>query len=495
MLLGLLFLGRLGHRDLYPSHEARAAQNAQRMLDSGGWGLPVLFDGQADLQKPPGYYWLVAAAGWVNGGRVDAFAARLPAAAAGLLTVGLVWCFLRREGRPVAAGVAAVGLATAVHFTAISRTARIDVPLTCAVTAALLGFYGLASGGREPPEFVTTRGAHAPRSPGYCLLSFLAALAASAGILLKGPIALALIGPAAVGWLVVAPRRADGRWRLPPSAAMLGVLVVAGLSLPWFVWANHATNGEFVRVFVWHHNVERFAGTSAALASHPWWYYGPRLAADFLPWTPAVVALTVWAVRSGLCRHDPLFRFGVVWAGTMFVVLSAAHFKRSDYLLPLFPGLAIVFGCSAEAWLASRTDLRSVRRAAWGFGAVVGLVVVGWGVMTFAVEPAEQRREEKRAFADLIRSHAPPPAEVMLFRAESHLLAWHLGRPVVTRVEWHDLNDWLATPGPHFVVMPPEYVYPAQQIVRSRRLEVVARLEDVTPAPPDRPLVLLRTRE
>lgn len=92
LLLSLspLLLVRLGHRELYASHEARAAQNAQRMLDSGEWGLPILFDGQTDLQKPPGYYGLVAAAGWVNGGRVDAFTARLPAALAGLLTVGLV---------------------------------------------------------------------------------------------------------------------------------------------------------------------------------------------------------------------------------------------------------------------------------------------------------------------------------------------------------------------------------------------------------------------
>ncbi|HEX4609664.1 MAG TPA: glycosyltransferase family 39 protein, partial [Urbifossiella sp.] len=147
-----LFFVRLGHRELISSHEARAAQNAQRMLDTGAWGLPVLFDGQADLQKPPGFYWLVAAAGWLTGGTVDAFSARLPAALAGLLTVGLVFAFLRREGRPVAAAVAALTLATAGHFTAISRTARIDVPLTCAVAAALFAFYRGARGSPGQPN-------------------------------------------------------------------------------------------------------------------------------------------------------------------------------------------------------------------------------------------------------------------------------------------------------------------------------------------------------
>src|SRR5262249_49090800 len=68
--LGFLFFFQLGTRDLVSSHEARAAQNAQRMLDTGEWGLPTLFDGQADLQKPPGFYWLVAAVGWLNSGHV-----------------------------------------------------------------------------------------------------------------------------------------------------------------------------------------------------------------------------------------------------------------------------------------------------------------------------------------------------------------------------------------------------------------------------------------
>ena len=50
----VLFFAGLGHRDLNSSHEARAAQNAQRMLDTGEWGLPVLFDGRVDLAEAAG---------------------------------------------------------------------------------------------------------------------------------------------------------------------------------------------------------------------------------------------------------------------------------------------------------------------------------------------------------------------------------------------------------------------------------------------------------
>jgi hypothetical protein len=315
--------------------------------------------------------------------------------------------------------------------------------------------------------------------------------------MLKGPVGLALIGPAAVVFLLIERRQARHAesLHLPLSSIVLGTLTVLALALPWFVWANAATDGEFVRVFFWHHNVARFAGTSPTLASYPWWYYAPRFAADFLPWTPALALLAVWAVHSGRWREDRLFRFGLTWFAVMVGVLSTAQFKRSDYLLPAFPGAAITLGCAAQAWLASRTNPRTVRAARWAFGLAVAGAVAGWVVMTIHVEPARQAPEEKRAFAELVRRHAPPPQEVIIFRAESHLLAYHLGRPLHTLVDWGELNGRLAGPGPHFVVMPPEYAFAASQIVTSRRLEVVARLEDYTPEKPPRPLVFLRTTD
>src|SRR3954452_12726335 len=99
-ICGQLFFYRLGDHDLWASHEARAAQNAQRILDEGDWLLPRLFDDQVELQKPPLYYWLVAAAGWCRGS-IDSTAVRLPAATAGLTTVVVVFGFLASLGRPV----------------------------------------------------------------------------------------------------------------------------------------------------------------------------------------------------------------------------------------------------------------------------------------------------------------------------------------------------------------------------------------------------------
>jgi hypothetical protein len=114
----------------------------------------------------------------------------------------------------------------------------------------------------------------------------------------------------------------------------------------------------------------------------------------------------------------------------------------------------------------------------------------GWWYFEERVTAREEAIREQRGFAAAVR--AQTPRTVLLFRVESHLLAFHLGRPLHTLVEWGELNDLLAQPGTHYVVTQEGFVPECQQNVHSRRLEVVARSADFAPVRPVRPLVLLR---
>jgi hypothetical protein len=99
-------------------------------------GLPRLYDGRVELQKPPLYYWAVAAVAWCRGGRVDAWAVRFLRQPRRLGCVGASGACVRcdegqgwdHRGRR---------LATALHFTWLARVGRIDMPLTLAVTVCL----------------------------------------------------------------------------------------------------------------------------------------------------------------------------------------------------------------------------------------------------------------------------------------------------------------------------------------------------------------------
>jgi 4-amino-4-deoxy-L-arabinose transferase-like glycosyltransferase len=486
LLCLFLFGYRLADRDLWSSHEARAGMDAQSVLDGGG-ALPHLFDGRAELQKPPLYYWVVAGVARLRGGAVDAWAVRLPAAAAAVLCVGAVAGLLWRR-RPAAGLLAGLVLATAAHFTWLARIGRVDMPLTLCVTVAAGGAY-LARAARQQG-----RGARA--------VAWLAAayLAVAVGVLLKGPIAAVL--PAAI---VAAHLLAEGElpppWRVRSWGALAhesglwwGVPFVAALTVPWYFWLDAASGGEFVRVFFWHHNVERGLGGSS-LRTNPWWFYPPQFAVDFLPWSPLLAVAAVWCGRRGYWRLDRDARFGLAWFAAVLLVLSCARFKRADYLLPAYPGAALFLACVWCDEVARRGDTRRWRPAlALLPTALAAGMVLYWGVRVGWSLPAREPFRDYRAFAAAVRRRAPAPQPVYFFRTEAHALALHLGRPLAVLVQWEELRARLLRPGTHHVVLPPDCAAAAAGALPGVRLEEVLRNTDLSGGAHERPLVLLRAR-
>src|SRR5262249_36417428 len=142
--------------------------------------------------------------------------------------------------------------------------------------------------------------------------------------------------------------------RIRPLAG--GIALVAALTLPWFIVAHVESGGEFTRVFFWYHHVQRATGGAESLASHPWWFYGPRLIVDWLPWSAVFPLGAGIAIRTPSDRHA---RLGLAWAGSLIALLSCSSFKRADYLLPAYPGVAIWLGCVLErVYLRARPPLR-----------------------------------------------------------------------------------------------------------------------------------------
>jgi hypothetical protein len=255
---------------------------------------------------------------------------------------------------------------------------------------------------------------------------------------------------------------------------------------PWFVWANAETGGEFFRVFFGYHHFNRAFGGAESLAGHPWWYYVPRFAADFLPWTPALVV----AILRRRWRGDPDAGFGLLWLGVMVALLSISRFKRADYLLPAYAGAAIFLGCAVEQWYVSRTPLARIR-AACGFAVVLCLMPSGWLFFDQTVTAQEEAARAQAPFANRVRELAPIPEPVLLFRVESHLLAYHLGRSVHTLVEWADLRARIGAPGPHFVVTRAEFLDEVR-LSLAVPFDVLARSDDATGGRVHRPLILIR---
>ena len=340
LFAGILFFLNLDNRDLVSSHEARAAQNGQMIVSDGYWGLPRLFDGHLELQKPPMVYWLVALLATAFGGQVDAWAVRLPAALSALGCVLFVYYLGRRLQRPRAGFLAALILASFVHFTWLARIGRIDMPLTFAVTLGCGGFY---------------LGMNAPRAWPWYLLGY---VSVAVGILLKGPIALVFVG-GIVGAYACLGRRPKSVF----TSLWWGLPLVALIAAPWFVWANRQTGNQVWEVFFWYHNLERGLGGSETLASHPFWFYLPRALVDLLPWS--IVAAAGRLVFLQACRlawrFRGAFRRGLVSRRVWHPLVH--EFQTGRLFVARLSGRGAVFGlyagpCSLAALATPRPGSR-----------------------------------------------------------------------------------------------------------------------------------------
>src|SRR5688572_3494961 len=135
--LGCLLIGAgLGLRDPWPPDEPRFALIARDMLATGDWLIPHVA-GDLYTQKPPFFFWLLAASIGVTGSLRVGFL--VPSLLAGVGTVLLVHDLLRRvRGREVALAGALMLLAT-VQFTWQARQAQIDATLCFLTTLSLYG--------------------------------------------------------------------------------------------------------------------------------------------------------------------------------------------------------------------------------------------------------------------------------------------------------------------------------------------------------------------
>ena len=346
--LGCLLIGAgLGLRDPWPADEPRFALIARDMLATGDWLVPRV---AADLysQKPPMYFWLMAASMALTGSLRVGFL--LPSLIAGIGTVLLVYDLLRRaRGREVALAGALMLLLT-FQFTWQARQAQIDATL-CFLTT--LSLYGLLRHLLVAP------------APGWFVAGW---TAAGLGVITKGVGFLPLLALLPVG--VLAARGWPLATRITPALAILGPIAMLAAIAIWFVpmWLATSAGGELLAYrneLLFHQTVTRYAD--------PWhhrepaWYYLTNVIP--LLWLP-LVALVPWLWprwRRALRGRDTLSAVLLAWVLIVIAFFSASSGKRGLYVLPAVPALAM----AAAPWLPELLRGRGPRRLAFTLATVV----------------------------------------------------------------------------------------------------------------------------
>ena len=329
----------------YNKGEPREALVARAILEGHGVVLPRR-DGHEMPSKPPLFHWLAALA--VRAGvQPEELGMRMPsivlAAAGNALTAAVT---ARAHG--VAAGVlAAAVLGSSLEWQRAATESRVDMTLAVCVLAAILAWRAaLDAGGRVAVRL------------GY--------LAAAAAVLTKGPVGLVLPGLVVAVEATLVRRRPRLLLRLLDGPGMAAAAVLCG---GWYVLAWWSGGEEFLVRQLRHENLARFTGGEGSSHAHGFFYYLPVLVGRFFPWSVALpaVAWRFWR------RPERLDRGLLAWVGTVLLFYSLASGKRSPYLLPLYPALAMLTAHALADGLAERPGPTARRALAGGAAALAAL--------------------------------------------------------------------------------------------------------------------------
>lgn len=333
VLSALLCLGLYGvsavSRPLFPIDETRYLTVAWEMRHSGNWILPTL-NWEAYDHKPPALFWLINLF-WTLFGFSQKTAMAVPFVASfSVLALSGILASRMRPSSQSFPFVTTVLLAGSLPFLIYSPLIMFDVLLTGAVLGGLLCLW----------QYVQT-------AQKRYLLGF--ALAVGTGALIKGPVILLhLLFPV----VLVRFWKGDNTPPIPRRRWVLGflgaVLLGAVLALFWAIPAGIEGGPEFRDKIFWGQTAGRMV--KAFDHQRPFWWYSGFVPLFLVPW---IFSPALWRGFKSLRHHatpeeTTLLRFVLCWIVPVFLSFSLISGKQVHYLLPMLPGVALVFSVAIE---------------------------------------------------------------------------------------------------------------------------------------------------
>jgi len=448
-----VFLPGIGSRDLWNPDEPRYAEVALEMRATGDWFVPHL-NGRVYSEKPPLHFWAIALASSIPGLPIEV-AARLPALVAVIASLLLVVSIGHRLFDPGTGLLAGLIFLSASKILWQGRIGQIDMTLTALMLAALFAFVcGMVE---RRPELHRW----------FFLFAGLATLA-------KGPVGLL---PPLIGIVLFA--LATGRRQLLAEMRIpTGLLIWAAVVLAWLVPAGWIGGRGYLETIVLRQNVTRYAEPWHHF--QPWYYYLEAIVVDFFPWSFFLPGAVWIGLRrtAGETRRGVHFLLASALATLVFFSVSPA--KRTVYVVPMYPLLAIAiaaaFGEIESSWPRLRRQLTVP--AALLATLTTAIPIAGWFALRNPPASVAARiaavREELRPMGGGLLAEMLVLTLLLAVAAQAALLAARRGRPRLVVLAW---SLGFAT----FAAIASARILPRFDAVKSAR-PLSAKLLEVAPA-------------
>jgi 4-amino-4-deoxy-L-arabinose transferase-like glycosyltransferase len=212
--------------------------------------------------------------------------------------------------------------------------------------------------------------------PGFLLAGAVAGL----GFAAKGPVAWVCPGLIVFSYLA-ATRRLGALVRWEVAAGLAACLCAAA---PWYLMLLYRGRSDMIAEVLFRQNFGRFV--SPWDHQSPWWYYLQTFWVDMAPWGFFVPLAFGLPRRTEDERRLALLSW--LWIAAIVAFFSLSKSKRSPYILPVAPAVAVLAG---EVVLAFASDglTRARRRCFVGVAAALGGFFFAGGVVI--VVAAKQR--------------------------------------------------------------------------------------------------------
>jgi 4-amino-4-deoxy-L-arabinose transferase-like glycosyltransferase len=434
VFIGLLItrLLSLGAYPLVDSTEARYAEMARKMLETGNWVTPLFDYGVPFWGKPPLSFWASAATMGLFG--VNEFAARLAPFLCSLLVIALFWAWPRPEkaNRDLPLGAAIVFLSSVAGFIATGAVMT-DMFMTLATTLSMVAFW---------------QSINQPIGASKSYWRWLFFVGLGIGLLAKGPVApvLTLL---AIGLWVFWQRAWLVTWQRLPW--LYGSLLTLAIAVPWYVIAEMRTPG-FLQYFIIGEHWQRYVnsgwkgdlyGTSHAEPHGAIWLYGFAVA---LPWSLIVVlaalrnsikAKQIWPKVSSEVAYL------LCWIAAPLLFFTLAGNILPVYALPAIPAFALF---ASYLLLPKQLQHKKLAWSVWSAAWLLPLFAV-W------VLAAHLDRLEQRSQRTLMRANTSALPVVYIYKRPYSASFYSSGQAIIIK-EPDEISRWLSGVSPAVIVLP-----------------------------------------
>ncbi len=380
LLSVLVLVSFLGETIFYSKGEPREAIVAYTMLESGNWILPTNY-GVEIAYKPPFLYWAIAVVSSVLGG-VSEFSARMPSALAFLAMQLVFFSFVAKRKDVKTAFLTSILLLSSFEVHRAAVACRLDMLQVSFIVISLCLLFRW--------DEKNCKG-----------LPWLAILLMACATLTKGPVG-SIFPCVGIGIYQLLRGRSFGRTFL--SLMGIGLLSLIPLAV-WFGAAYQQGGQSFINLMMEENTGRFFRKMSYESHENPIWYNFLTIIWGWIPWT-LVLLISLFGLKwkgfrflpegaslGERCKkawikfrsQSPMQLF--IWVVILFIFIfyCIPKSKRSVYLLPIYPFMAVLI---AEYLLALvQRGAKVFKISAYIFASLALLLTMTFAVVRLGLIP------------------------------------------------------------------------------------------------------------